>query len=372
MRILLWDVHVREAAIFVWAVFRRDFRALSFALFGCAVSAIVAIYQFAVFTSFLATATLMPRMVGGDVWVGDYGVDCFDLASPIAEAYAGLLLRFFSGATYRRVYIGFSPYLAPNGVRSLVTLVGVDNLGLPPGSFTADIHDEAHLDLSFERPDAEIAGLTQEYLRTDRPLASFLGTPYVLMNGSDAADTLRLAPDRVSYLVLDLPHISVQDRDAAIAGAHLANPQLMIRASRDFVISTGLYWLTRTGGGAAILMACVLAAGLMVVFLVNGITRFVQRRRDDIMSLLGLGCSTRDLGRILLLVALLFPLGGVAIALLVVPLLRRATEAMVPWVAITGADYLFSLVMVGVCTGAGAVAARNEARKLPLAEIFRT
>jgi hypothetical protein len=192
------------------------------------------------------------------------------------------------------------------------------------------------------------------------------------MNGTDAANTLRLAPDRVSYLVLDLPHMSAHGRDVAIAAARRDNPQLMIRTSRDFVIATGLYWLTRTGGGAAILMACVLATALMVVFLVNGITRFVQRRHADIMSLLGLGCSTRYIGRILLLVALLFPVGGVGIALLVVPLLRRATEAMVPWVAITEADYLFSLVMIAVCAGAGVLVAKRETRKLPLAEIFRS
>lgn len=360
------------AIAYLGASLRRDFRAFSFTLLGCGLSATVAVFQFAVFASFLAAATVAPRLIGGDVWVGDHGIQCFDLPSPIDEAYAASLLRYFPGASYRRVYVNFAPYLSPVGKRGVIALVGVDGLGLPPASFTADADELAHLDLARDDDRAEIAGQSQAFVATDIRLSSFLGTPYTLMNGADAANALRMAPDKVSFVVFDLPDANRSRLRAALGDARAANPHLMIMSESGFVFSTGFYWLIRTGGGAAILMACVLASVLMVVFLVNGVARFVQRRHGDLMTILGLGGSKADINRVLLLVALLFSFGGTAFALLAAPLLRLLTHALVPWVTIGPAVWLFALAMAVMCGLLGARAAAFEVNKLPLADIFRT
>lgn len=363
---------ISQAVTYVAAALRRDFRAFSFTLLGCGLSATVAVFQFAVFTSFLAAATVAPRLIDGDVWVGDYGVQCFDLPSSIDDAYAASLLRYFPGASFRRVYVNFAPYLSPAGKRGVVALIGVDGLGLPPASFTADADELAHLDLAAGDGRAEIAGQSQAFVATDIRLSSFLGTPYTLMNGADAANALRMSPDRVSFVVFDAPKGGRSSLEAGLRAARAANPELMILSQRAFVFSTGYYWLMRTGGGAAILMACILASVLMAVFLINGVARFVQRRHGDLMTLLGLGGSRADINRILLLVALLFSFGGAGFALVAAPVLRLLAHPLVPWVTIGPPVWVFALTMAAICMALGANAAATEVRRLPLAEIFRT
>jgi hypothetical protein len=357
---------------YLWAAILRDFRTFSFTLAGCGISATVAIFQFAVLTSFLSAATVFPRLIDADVWIGGYGVKCFDLPSSISESNAASLLRYFPGATYRRVYVGMVPFESPRGRGIDVSLVGFDGLPLSPSTFTVDRSDTGLLDLSSKDTGAEVGTSAADFVPSDIRIATFLGPPYIVMSPADAAHAMQMPLDMLSFIAFNVPAMTKLDLAARIRAASAQNPQLMIKSGSSFVFDTGAYWLTKTGGGAAIMLACFLASSLMIVFIVNGISRFVQRRHDDIMTMLGFGSSRDDIGRILILVALLFSVGGVVIGLLAAPLLTLAVRPLIPWVAMSLGDFQFAVAMIAICALWGATDSHFEVHRLPLAEIFRT
>ena len=134
--------------LFVRAVLARDGKFLAVTLASCAVAAIVAMFQYSVYTSFLRASAVVPRMLGGDFWITSASVECFDFPYQFSQDYEGALSRYVPGANFRRVVFGFATWRSPQGRRGNVAVVGVDGTGLPDDGFAADRSDLARLDLS--------------------------------------------------------------------------------------------------------------------------------------------------------------------------------------------------------------------------------
>ena len=359
----------RAACTYVAASIRRDGRALLFAAFGCGLSATVAVFQFAVFTSFLSAAVVALDHVKADAWVAARGVQCFDFPYPLSDAYGPQLLRFFPGASMRRIGFGFAPWTAHDGESANVAVVAIEGLKADPRTIYADRSDWVRLGLD-KSPYGEISGLGVKASKDPVNLATFLGAPYVLADFVDGRRALRFDNDNISFIALDLPgHRASQ---AALADARAHFPELTILSNARFRLSSQLYWLIKTGAGTAIMLGAILAAVLMFVFLVSGVGRFAQRRRADLMSLLGMGGSPALIRRILLLIGIVIAASGIVGACVMVPILDVLTDGITPWVHAGPVDYLFATIMGVLGCLAGAAACIAEARRFPLAEIFRT
>lgn len=337
------------AAFFVRAVIRSDPAFLGFTVAICAVAAIVASFQYVVFTSFLDAGAVIPRTVEADFWVKGRSVECFDFPDPINEDIAGTLARYVPDASFRRVVFGFATWRSPTGRRSNVAVVGIDDSGLPPTGFAADQSDLARLDIAGDEShfaEATIGGETFHLARTVDNLPTFLGAPYVIVPFEQARSLLRLDPSSAAFLIGNLKKEARLDFGAL--QAEIANdfPEVELVSTADFEFSSSLYWVKKTGAGAAILLAAVLASVLMVILLSNGIARFIQRYQQDLLSLLGHGANERDVSQIVILVAILIASVTIIMAFAITPIVTWLSRPLLPWVFFRAIDMWLPLLAI--------------------------
>lgn len=327
----------------------RDWRFLSVTIISCAVAAIVASFQYSVFTSFLRAGAVIPRTVGADFWIVGNSVECFDFPDPFSEDYAAALARYAPDARFRRVVFGFAPWRSPSGRRGNVAIVGIDDSGLPETGFAVDRSDLGRLDLPQSvnnYSEASIAGSTLHLAQVVDHLPTFLGAPYVLVPFEQGRSMLRMDPSSTSFVIGNFADGRPVDFRQLRAASDQLFPDVSLVSADEFENSSSLYWQKKTGAGAAILLAAILAALLMVILLANGISRFIQRYHQDLLSLLGHGANERDVFAIIVMVAALIALVTMGAAIVVTPLVILSTKYMLPWVGFRLADMLVPIAAI--------------------------
>ena len=353
----------------------RDWRFLSVTIISCVVAAVVASFQYSVFTSFLRAGAVIPRTVEADFWIVGSTVECFDFPDPFSEDYAAALARFTPDARYRRVVFGFAPWRSPMGRRGNVAIVGIDGSGLPDTGFAVDRSDLSRLDLPDQAgvfSEASIAGTTLHMAQVVDNLPTFLGAPYVLVPFEQGRRMLRMDPNSTSFVIGNYGSAPPTDFAAIRYQAEKLFPDVSLVSAGEFEQSSSLYWQRKTGAGAAILLAAVLAALLMVILLANGISRFIQRYHHDLLSLLGHGASEREVGSIIMLVAVLIAaVTGVA-AVAVTPLAILSTNFMLPWVSFRLTDMMVPLAAIAGALGFAIISARRALSAYGPDTVFRS
>ena len=335
--------------LFVRAVLARDGKFLAVTLASCVVAAIVAMFQYSVYTSFLRASAVVPRMLGGDFWVTSASVECFDFPYQFSQDYEGALSRYVPGANFRRVVFGFATWRSPLGRRGNVAVVGVDGTGLPDNGFAADRSDLARLDLSAlgaSPPQfGSISETTLHLAQTVNTLPTFLGAPYVIVPFERGRELLGMDPTSTSFLIGDVPG-GGPDLIAARKLTARNFPDVSMLSATDFADSSARYWQRKTGAGMAILLAAVLAGLLMAILLSNGVLRFIQRYHHDLISLLGHGANQRDITLIVGSIAVLIALFTMAAALLITPVMIALFRPLLPWVSFHASDAVVPLLAV--------------------------
>ena len=353
----------------------RDWRFLSVTIISCAVAAVVASFQYSVFTSFLRAGAVIPRTVEADFWIVGSTVECFDFPDPFSEDYAAALARFTPDARYRRVVFGFAPWRSPIGRRGNVAIVGIDDSGLPDTGFAVDRSDLSRLDLPAQTgaySEASIAGTTLHMAQVVDNLPTFLGAPYVLVPFEQGRRMLRMDPNSTSFVIGNYGFAAPRDFAAMRHQAEQLFPDVSLVSGAEFEQSSSLYWQRKTGAGAAILLAAVLAALLMVILLANGISRFIQRYHHDLLSLLGYGASEREVGTIIMMVAVLIAVVTGIAAVAVTPLAILSTNFMLPWVSFRVTDMLVPLAAIGGALGFAIISARRALSAYGPETVFRS
>lgn len=360
------------AALIVMAIVRRDLRSLIGGVGAAGTAATVACFQFAVFSSFLSAASAAPRWLAADVWVSDRGVESFDFPMPIAEGYAGTVLAQLPGASVRPVVFGFTGWVSPSGRRGNVALIGVDGTGLAPRRFVADRSDLARLDIAAAESEASVGLLTMASARATDGLATFLGAPYVVTGLAEARAALGAPPDQVAFLAIDFPHGRPVDLAARLVRLKARYPELDIRTDADFQADSARYWQAKTGAGAAILLAAILASLLMILLMLTSIGRFIQRRSQDFVSLIGHGATDRDLAILVAAVAAVLTGGAGLVALVAVPLAHLVAAQFLPWVTLKPVDLVFAAALIAIGFGLAVLAAVRALKGFPPHVIFRS
>ncbi|WP_310497612.1 hypothetical protein [Sandarakinorhabdus sp.] len=357
-------------ALLVGAILRRDGKALLFGLVACAIAATVATFQFAVFTSFLRAGAAAPRFVGADAWIAARGVECFDFPAPLSEGYAGAVLAALPGARVRPVLAGFGGWAGPGGSAGNVMVIGLEGTNMGPRGFLADASDLARLNLAGPAT-ASIGGITMTMAGTTDRLATFLGAPYVVLPADTARRALGWPPGQIAYLAIDFPGGVPADLDARLAGLAAHYPEISAYTGAGFEARSSLYWQAKTGAGAAILLAAVLAALLDLLLLVNACARFVQRRQADILSLIGHGAGAEHVLALIVAMAGVLVLGSLLAVLLAAPLITMVARPLLPWVTFKSADLVFALGLSLVAFIVAALAARADIQRFPPDAMFR-
>jgi len=361
--------------LFIRTILARDGGFLAVTLLSCAVAAIVATFQYSVYTSFVRASAVVPRVLGGDFWVTAASVECFDFPDPLNEDYIGALAQYVPGATFRRVVFGFATWRSPTGRRGNVAVVGVDGTGLPDTGFAADRSDLARLDLAAKGGErftqASISNTTLFLARTVDTMPTFLGAPYILVPFERGRELLRMDPSSTSFLIGSLDG-KRQDLTAARRAAALRFPEVTLLASGDFQASSSRYWQNKTGAGMAILLAAMLAGVLMAILLANGVLRFIQRYHNDLVSLLGHGADQRDISTIVAGIASLIAVVTMLSALIVTPFMILAFRPLLPWADFNLFDALVPLGAVIASLGVALIASRRSIAAFGPEAVFRS
>lgn len=361
--------------LFIRTVLVRDGAFLAVTLFSCAVAAVVATFQYSVYTSFVRASAVVPRVLGGDFWVTAASVECFDFPDPVSEDYAAALARYVPDATFRRVVFGFATWRSPTGRRGNVAVVGVDGTGLPDAGFAADRSDLARLDLSGGDGDTyrqgSIADTTLHLARTVDTMPTFLGAPYIIVPFERGRELLRMDPTSTSFLIGSFVG---QPRELARAQQEASSrfPEVTLLAARDFQASSSRYWQNKTGAGMAILLAALLAGLLMAILLANGVLRFIQRYHQDFVSLLGHGADQRDITWIVAGIATLIAAVTMLAALVVTPVMIIAFRGLLPWATFNLFDALVPLAAVALSLVVALFAARRSISAFGPEAVFRS
>lgn len=363
---------VSPAALLLAALVRRDARPLAAGIVAAGIAAAVATFQIAVFTSFLAAGAAAPRRLDADAWVSAAGIACFDFPLPIAEDYEGPIRAALPGVVVRRVVFGFAPWVSASGRRGNVAVIGVDApLGHPRG-FLVDASDAARLDLAAPGEQASIGPVSATWLGATGGLATFLGAPYAIAGLDAARAMLRMPRGQVAYLALDFPDGVPADLPGRLAAIAARYPELSARTADQFLADSASYWQAKTGAGAAILLAAMLAGLLMAILLVNAVGRFLQRRSSDFVSMNGHGASATQLAAMLVGVAGVMTLAALALAGMLVPALRAVVAPLLPWVVLKPADAACALAIGAVAFGISSLAAHRALKRFPPDAMFRT
>lgn len=364
------------ALLFVRLVIVRDWKSLAVTLASCAVAAVVASFQYSVYTSFVRTGAIAPHFLGGDFWVTAASVECFDFPDPISEDQAAAIARFVPDARFRRVVFGFATWRSPTGQRGNVAVIGVDDAPVPDDGFLADRSDLARLDLARPGPSgdsqASIADTTLHLAGTVDRLPTFLGAPYVVVGFERGRELLRMDPTRTAFLIGDLATGRRVDFARLRTDAAAQFPELTVVSAPGFEASSSTYWQRKTGAGLAILLAAVLAGLLMAILMANGVMRFVQRYHHDLVSLIGIGASRRDIALIVGGVAAAIALVTMVIALAATPLIIRIMTPLLPWVSFVPGDAAVPLGAVAAALLIAMIAARRAVSAYGPEVVFRT
>jgi hypothetical protein len=358
--------------LLLWAILLRDVRSLLGGIGAAGAAATVACFQFAVFTSFLAAAAAAPRWLQADVWVSDRGVESFDFPMPISDGYAGAILAELPGGTVRRVLFGFTGWVSPAGRRGNVALIGVEAAGLAPRRFLVDQSDMARLDIAPSASESSIGAITMLPERATQGLATFLGAPYIVADLDDARAALGAPIDQVAFLAVNFPGGPPADLDRRLRRLKARYPELDFRTDAAFQAESSRYWQAKTGAGAAILLAAVLASLLMILLMLSSIGRFVQRRSQDLVSLIGHGASDRQLAMLVAAVAAVLTAGAGLVAMVVVPIARAVAAPLLPWVMLKPVDVAFATTLASISFALAVLASTRALKRFPPHVIFRS
>lgn len=371
VRRLIRDV-LGPSAMLLRALATRDVRPLVSGVIASGIAATVATFQIAVFTSFLQAGAAAPRYLAADVWISAAGISCFDFPLLIAEDYDSAIKAELAGVVVRRVAFGFAGWIAPTGDRGNVALIGVDGNAQHPRGFAVDHSDAGRLHLEKPGEEASIGDVTVTYMGPVDGLATFLGAPYAVTRFDAAREMLGMPVGKAAFLALDFPDGPPADLSARLARIETRFPELSARTSDQFLSDSSAYWQAKTGAGAAILLAAVLASILMVILLLNGVGRFVQRRTSDFISMIGHGASEAQMAGVLIGVATMLIAGALAIAAILVPAMQFILQPILPWVTLKSIDVGFALAVGGLCFCLATISARHELKRFPPDAMFRS
>ena len=363
----------------VRAVVRRDWRSLQVTLVACAVAAVVTAFQYQVYTSFVRAGSVGPRFIGGAVWVSAGSIECFDFPGVIGEDYAGLLARYFPSSNVRRVAFGFTGWTSPTGRRGNVAVIGIDGATGPDGApladtaFMADRSDLARLDLTGGAGQlATLGSQTMQFAAATDRLPTFLGAPYVVTSFEQARRVLRMDPASAAYLVFDGDPAGTADLTRQLSFARAQFPELTLRTQQQFAASSSRYWQFKTGAGAAILLAAVLASLLMMILLANGVLRFLQRYAQDLLSMLGHGAGQREVWLVAAGIAVVVAVLTTAAMLVLTPLMIALARPLLPWVSFAASDTLVPAAAMLIALIAAIASAGSAVRQYGPEAVFRT
>jgi putative ABC transport system permease protein len=187
--------------------------------------------------------------------------------------------------------------------------------------------------------------------------SSFLGPPTVFADLADSRKFLPYPDGRVGFVAVKLD----QDAEATDIKRALQSrfAQVSVFTREEFSNRSRVFWLTKTGAGAALLLAAILGFLIGLSVVAQTIYTLTAENVGEYTTLKAMGATNAYVRSIVLMQSLLCVSVGGALGLLMVAPLASAAQSMVTWIAVPAWIYvLVSLILMLLSICAGLIAAR--------------
>jgi putative ABC transport system permease protein len=363
---------------------RRSGGRLWVSLFGIAFATFLMAVQGSLLHSFTRTASRIVDSVDADLWIVGKGTPTFDYVSPIPERYAFLALGIDGVRDAGRGIAGWAPIQRPNGDRTLVMLIGVESAyrgrlpavadvaaarGLSDSALIIDASDAQTLGFDGTLKTAHVAARRGYFLSETQGFASFLGSPLVFTDYSDAHRFLRLERTQTSFIVL---HLEPGRDPAAVRDALRARlTDVDIWQTREFSLQSRIFWLVQTGAGGALTIAAILGFGIGLVLVAQTIYGITTENIEEYATMKAMGAANRDVRTVVLSQSLICGVVGGVFGLLIVEPFAVVLRFSVSWMSVPFWMYfIVAFALAVLCVLASLIAAQPAVRVDP-GKVFR-
>lgn len=312
---------------------------------GIAFAVFLMIFQGSLLVGFLGAASKLVDATDSDLWITARGVLCFDFSAPLPKRFAEIAQGVTGVEETYRIATSFAEYRNGEGRHHVVALVGADpQVGkafpIPRLRHSNQVieHDAVVIDASHQKTleiarfpeDVEINRRRAKVLRQVDGFSSFLGSPYVFTSYPDAVDYLGLGIEETNYILIKLKQGYAPQQVKAALQRRL--PEVDVWTKQEFSDRSRLYWVTKTGAGAAILTAAVLGFLIGLVVVSQTIYATTMENIEEFATLKALGAGRWMIMRTVLAQSLLCCLAGSALGVAVTLPLVDLAKATIAWV----------------------------------------
>jgi putative ABC transport system permease protein len=353
-------------------------------LFGIAFAALLMSVQGSLLHSFTRAASRIVDSVDADLWIVGKGTPTFDYVSPIPERYAVLSLGVDGVRDAGRGIAGWVPIQRPNGDRTLVMVIGVENeyrgtlpavadlagaRGLGDSALVVDASDAPTLGFDGTLRTAQLAARRGYFVAETRGFASFLGSPLIFSDYIDAHRFLRMERTQASFIVL---HVAPGRDPAAVRDALRSRlTDVDIWRTAELSWQSRIFWLLQTGAGGALTVAAILGFGIGLVLVAQTIYSVTAENIEEYATMKAMGASNRDVHTVVLVQSLLCGIVGGTFGLLIVEPFAAVLRLTVAWMSVPYWIYfIIAAALTLLCVVASLIASRPAVRVDP-ARVFR-
>jgi putative ABC transport system permease protein len=341
-------------------------------LFGIVFATFLMGLQSSLLYSFTLAASRIIDAVDADLLIVGKGTPTFDYVSPVPERYAFLALGIAGVADAGRGIAGWAPIERPNGERTLTFVIGVEDgfrgslpavlaiaaaHGLSDSAVVIDATDAPTLQFADAPRLVQLAAQRAQLISMTEGFSSFLGSPYIFTEYTDARRYLRLERTQVSFLMLrvapGLDPIAIRD----LLRARFADVDVWTKA--EFSTKSRRFWLIQTGAGGALTLAALLGFCIGLVVVAQTIYSITAENIEEYATLKAMGASNADIRTVVLIQSLVCGVVGGAAGLLAVRPFAALMRPVVTWITVPVWTYaMVAVALVLLCVLASLIAAR--------------
>jgi putative ABC transport system permease protein len=341
-------------------------------LFGIGFATFLMCVQGSLLHSFTLTASRVVDSVHADLWMIAKGTPTFDYVTSIPERYSRYALGVEGVLDSGLGASGWAPIQRPNGDRTLVMVIGVEEkyrgalpptkelaatAGLSDSGIVLDETDAVQLGFKGRLQPAQV-GFRRSYLfAMTSGFASFIGTPLVFSDYTDVRRYLRLEQTDASFVLLNVR--PGYDPKVVRDALRTRFTDVDVWTQTELSTRSRLFWLIQTGAGAALLLAGILGFGIGLVLVAQTIYSITAENVEEYATMKAMGASNFDVHFVVLVQSLVCGIFGGTLGLLLVEPYVRASRSIVTWLAVPYWMYPFvGLALLILCILASLIAAR--------------
>jgi putative ABC transport system permease protein len=316
---------------------------------GIAFAVFLMIFQGSLLVGFLRASSKTIDMTEADLWIAARGVESCEFAGPMPERFYDIAAGVRGVAGVYRMTVGFTFYQKPSGMQQSVLLIGAepgigrefpipyvdgDKTSVAPEAIVVDRSNAVALEVQNVPLGIEIGQRRAQVADVIEGFGSFFGTPIIFSGYDDAVRYLRWPTDGVVFLGVRL--LPGHDPDEVKAALQARLSEVDVWTRDEFSLRSRIFWVKKTGAGAAIFLVAVLGFLVGLVIVSQNIYATTMENLEEFATLKAIGARKWYIQKVVLTQALACGIVGSLLGLAaLLPLIDPVKETIswiyMPW-----------------------------------------